>query len=300
MKQYSGNSFPNYVYGVPLHQGIPDVINVRRFNRLRASAPLASHVHPRDIIQVLYLDKGHQIHVVNRKRFALHGGDALVVRPGDTHSSGGAPEEKNLQYTVSIVLQPHGQHFLGIPGVVGEHLLGSLRQLRTGRFKGTQRLKDHFDSVIRDLLDCENDPLDRSRVLGNLVLLITEILACAQSRGSKRGSAWKRKATAYIDHHVTETLRMRDLAAHMGCTTTWLALRFKKETGVSPAEYTLRRKIYCAKQHIIQNPDRPITEIALDFNFSSSQHFATVFRRFLGYAPSRLRPRWHTRPDSVS
>lgn len=291
MKQSAASPFPNYVEAVPIHQGVPDVPLVRRFNRLRASNPLKPHVHPADSIEVLYLEKGHQMHVVNGKRFSMNGGDALVIRPGNTHSSGGAPEEKNLQYTTRILLKPAGRYFLGIPGEVGEHLLNSLRQLQTGRFRGTKRLKNHFDAVARDMLDCENDPLDRSRVLGNLVLLITEILACTQSRGQKRGSVWARKAMAYINGHITEPIRMRDLAAHMGCTTTWLGQRFKKETGMTPAEYSLTRRVFHAKQEMIQAPDRSITDVAFDFNFSSSQHFATVFKRLTGESPSAYRAR---------
>jgi AraC-like DNA-binding protein len=50
----------------------------------------------------------------------------------------------------------------------------------------------------------------------------------------------------------------------------------------------MRRRIYRAK-YLLREPDRPITAIALDLGFSSSQYFATVFKKLVGLTPGEYR-----------
>jgi AraC-like DNA-binding protein len=59
---------------------------------------------------------------------------------------------------------------------------------------------------------------------------------------------------------------------------------FHKTTGLNPKEYILRKKIKFAKQMLKQ--DRDITGIAFDLGFSSSQSFATVFKKLTCITPS--------------
>jgi AraC-like DNA-binding protein len=59
---------------------------------------------------------------------------------------------------------------------------------------------------------------------------------------------------------------------------------FHKTTGLNPKEYILRKKIELAKQMLKQ--DRDITGIAFGLGFSSSQSFATVFKKLTCITPS--------------
>ena len=60
--------------------------------------------------------------------------------------------------------------------------------------------------------------------------------------------------------------------------------RFKREIGVPPAEYWLRKKI---EQAIVLLKNRSVTEVAYELGFSSSQYFATVFKRYKLVSPSQ-------------
>jgi AraC-like DNA-binding protein len=59
---------------------------------------------------------------------------------------------------------------------------------------------------------------------------------------------------------------------------------FHQTIGLNPKEYILRKKIEFAKQMLTQ--DRDITTIAFDLGFSSSQSFATVFKKLTCMTPS--------------
>lgn len=62
---------------------------------------------------------------------------------------------------------------------------------------------------------------------------------------------------------------------------------FHKTFGINPKEYILRKKIILAKQMLIDGED--ITSIAFTLGFSSSQSFATLFKKLTCSTPSQFR-----------
>ncbi len=61
--------------------------------------------------------------------------------------------------------------------------------------------------------------------------------------------------------------------------------RFKREIGVPPAEFWLRKKI---ERAIVLLKNHNVTEVAYELGFSSSQYFATVFKRYTLVNPSQF------------
>jgi AraC-like DNA-binding protein len=60
--------------------------------------------------------------------------------------------------------------------------------------------------------------------------------------------------------------------------------KFLKEVRLTPAEYLTRLRMKKAKQ-LLKISKKSITEIAFDLGFSSSQYFATVFKKVTGITP---------------
>jgi AraC-like DNA-binding protein len=88
------------------------------------------------------------------------------------------------------------------------------------------------------------------------------------------------RATAqWVDANVTQPVADETLAARAGLSVSRFRAKFREQMGMSAHEYVLRRKIDRAMQ-LLQASSRSITEIAHELAFSSSQYFATVFKRF--------------------
>jgi AraC family transcriptional regulator len=64
---------------------------------------------------------------------------------------------------------------------------------------------------------------------------------------------------------------------------------FKSLTGETVGEYIKRMRLEKAAYQLIYNPESPITSIALDLAFSSSQNFAKAFKGYFGISPSQYR-----------
>jgi AraC-like DNA-binding protein len=81
---------------------------------------------------------------------------------------------------------------------------------------------------------------------------------------------------------------VEEMAALVGLGTTAFSEKVKSYTGFSPLNYLINIRISEAIK-LLKRPDVPVTDIALDVGFYSSQHFATTFKKLTGYTPSEFR-----------
>jgi AraC-like DNA-binding protein len=91
-------------------------------------------------------------------------------------------------------------------------------------------------------------------------------------------------AIAVIDEHLAEPLTVAALAAGVRLSPGRFHQRFLLETGYAPADFRARRRLERAKE-LLADSGLSITDIALTLGFSTSQYFATFFRRFTGVSP---------------
>jgi len=78
-----------------------------------------------------------------------------------------------------------------------------------------------------------------------------------------------------------------DLAGRHGTTARTLARHFRRQTGMSFAEWRRRARLLRALGWIAEG--RPILAVALDLGYDSPSAFSAMFRRELGAPPSHFR-----------
>ncbi len=83
---------------------------------------------------------------------------------------------------------------------------------------------------------------------------------------------------------------LREFCLRLGLDYETFRKRFRRETGVSPGQYRIRRRMEraCA---LLQASPRSVADIALDLGYASPFDFSTQFRRQLGISPSHYRQR---------
>ena len=112
----------------------------------------------------------------------------------------------------------------------------------------------------------------------------------ARSQAQPRYSPQFQQLLAYVDLHLTTvpTITVADLCDHTNLSRSRIFQLFEQYVGQSPIAYVNTKRIEQAKT-ILSESDKPITDIGLELGYSSSQHFATVFRRKTGLSPSGYR-----------
>jgi AraC-like DNA-binding protein len=163
-----------------------------------------------------------------------------------------------------------------------------LSAMKTRSFRGDVKLKSLLDDVF-SLYFSDHDfkkILIRNRITDFLAALIE------LERAGKEDilSQPIKNCLDYITLHLHENISLENLAELSHLSLSRFKKRFKVETGVPPGDYILRRKIEQAVL-LLKESDKSITDIAFDLGFSSSQYFATVFKRYQSFSPSTHRNR---------
>lgn len=126
-----------------------------------------------------------------------------------------------------------------------------------------------------------------------LLTLWAELLREAQTplKPLMRGglAPWQeRRCTEYLNDHASENVGLGTLAGLVGLSPFHFARAFKQSTGVPPHRYQLNLRMACAKA-LLEATDVPVTQIAFDVGYESSQALARLFRREIGLSPSEYR-----------
>lgn len=107
-------------------------------------------------------------------------------------------------------------------------------------------------------------------------------------QGFNRTNVSVRKALDYLAAHYAETVRLQDVADHVGLSTFRLAHLIKDTTGKTLVQHLKRIRIEKARDWL-ENTDRAFTEIAYALGFSDQSHFIRQFKDSTGATPARYR-----------
>ena len=96
------------------------------------------------------------------------------------------------------------------------------------------------------------------------------------------------EAVGYIEQHFTQELRLDQIAQSFWISKSALCHRFKEETGFSPYEYILIKRINYAK-YLLQTTSHSVSEISFAVGFQSEANFSQHFKKRTGVSPSAFR-----------
>ena len=92
----------------------------------------------------------------------------------------------------------------------------------------------------------------------------------------------------WIDNCDEDTISIAQMAKVAGLSTSSFHRKFWEVVGITPKDYIIRKRIEIARE-MLKNTDTSVIDIAMQCGFSTSQYFATVFRRYTGFTPSEYR-----------
>lgn len=267
--------------------GLPDVPMLGRYQYTQAQEGLAPHAH-HQMMEICLLMRGKQTYRVGGRDYLLSGGDVFVTFPGETHSSGDAPQEKGVLYWLMLRLpEKDGHPFLGCDETDSLALAQELRSLPGRHFPGKPLLHRSLDEII-DRCDGPEDSLRRIAIRHRVIAFVLRVIACAHRESQQGKNRRIADAITYLRRHFCEPIPVSRLAAQARLSVPRFKALFKNEVGIPPAEFIQRCRIEEAKQ-LLRDSHRSITDIALDLGYCSSQYFSTTFRRYTRQSPSAYR-----------
>jgi AraC-like DNA-binding protein len=247
---------------------LPGVVMFGRYRLAESRSGLLPHSH-RNAIEICFLERGEQTYRVGGFPYRLRGNDQFFTLPGEVHDTADLPQERGILYWLITRLK------------------GELERMPARHFRAhrdTARiLGEAYELLVSKKK--ESGPFRQLRLQALLLQYLT--LTINASRQGLRGSATPlmRRVLRYVDDHLNEPVQVAQLAQVARLSESRCKARFKREIGVPPAEYWLRKKI---ERAITLLKSRSVTDVAYGLGFSSSQYFATVFKRYTLVNPSQF------------
>ncbi len=128
---------------------------------------------------------------------------------------------------------------------------------------------------------------DVSEIVG--IIQETAVHLCemvVSSRHQDSGNEHVEAAKHFMSTHLTQEIRMEDVAIATGISLYHLSRLFKQKTGHTMREYLVSERISMAKQ-LLASTDYSIPQIASLLCFCDQSHFTLVFKRETGQTPGR-------------
>jgi len=95
------------------------------------------------------------------------------------------------------------------------------------------------------------------------------------------------RALRYVDEHLSQPLRVTELAAAACVSRFHLVRLFRTGTGASPLRYVRRRRIERARQ-LLPGAQLPMSRLAQQLGFFDQSHFVRSFRAETGCSPGQF------------
>ena len=97
-----------------------------------------------------------------------------------------------------------------------------------------------------------------------------------------------RQVKQIVLEHPHEFLNTQEIAVRFNLSDSLFSKKFRKETGISLADFVRRIKLEESVK-LIRHSSKSITEIAYSLGFCSSQYYATLFKKYFGKTPRQFR-----------
>jgi AraC-like DNA-binding protein len=263
--------------------GLEEVRRIGHVICSRAHIGLGTHAHA-DCIEICYLKKG-RLHWWAENEggiYEVEAGELVIVHPGEAH--GGADDIHDVcdLYWVTFVLMPNRK----LPGLTKEH--GNLireRLLAAPRhFSGNSRIVDYFEQMLMAIE--RPGPLSPMRARSALHQFILEVCDCASRDHQKAKDFRLEEIITKVKEDVTFFEDVSEMAEMAELSCNRFITLFRRYTGSSPIDFLSRERIQQAKQ-LLADRSKSVTDVAFHLNFSTTQYFATVFKKFTGMTPSK-------------
>ena len=220
-----------------------------------------------------YVISGSGIIICNNNIYTVHEGDTFLLPQGSNQIYYSNPDNHFERIWINF------------KGELAQALLDIYNLNDTIVFKNVNTL-DIFTEIY-EVCKKLSDPSEYKNQTTQLFLKLIQFIADNKQNTSETTSDIE-QIRLYIDCHITENLKISDIAQNFLFSQEHIIRIFKKNYGITPHRYILESKIRLA-MIMLKMTDMRIDEIAEKLSFSDSHHFSTQFKKLMGYKPSLYR-----------
>ncbi|WP_211220757.1 helix-turn-helix domain-containing protein [Paenibacillus terrigena] len=276
-----------WAYNIEINPPIPLVPEFVMFgsDEIRKALPLFEHEHP-GCYEFVLIERGKASWELGDCIYETQAGDVFHTRPGEKHR-GGFDVIEPCKFWWFIVTAPHHQGWLRLSSEESRIIEQSLARLPRVVQVGLNPV-DSLKRFKKALMD--SSPMRSISVrhaLVDLMLTMTQPVTGTRTVADDLLCQFDR-LIAKINQEPEWRPSVEELAASTGVSASHFYRTFQEYTGEPPITFIERLRVKAACRLLTETQDS-VTEITYRLGYQSSQHFATVFKRWVGVTPTQWR-----------
>jgi len=254
--------------------------------------------HRNEGIELGFLETGHMAFSIEDKELLLDPGMLTITRPWQPHKLGRPNIGIGRLHWIIIdvgVRLPHQSWkwpdwFIIMEEDMGE-LTAFLRENEQPVWRASKEIRDCF----RQIGEAVNNQKSPSRLAVYINELFLHLLEQYREHNPFRNNALtdtQRSVELFLDSlrgSLTEEWTVDTMAECCGIGVTRFTYYCHRVTNLTPQQYLNKLRLDAAGEMLRNSPDKTITDIAFDCGFSTSQYFATAFKKQFHLSPSQYR-----------
>ena len=252
--------------------------------------------HWHDESEILYFSGGEFRLEINMESFPIRSECLYFINPGELHSI--ITETSDHHWEDAIVFSPCMLSFDSYDEAQ-IHLIDPIRKGRlllprciTPESPAFAPVRNAFQDIMRSFGQQKAEETGQLYIKSSLLYILATLsehclLTPTEQNLDKRVESIK-TALTYIKDNYHEKIYISDLAKQVNLNEQYFCRLFKRAIGHSPMEYINEYRIKQTRR-LLEETDRPVTEICLECGFNNMGNFLREFRKFTETTPLQYR-----------
>lgn len=257
--------------------------------------------HRNEGIEFTMLSNGELPFSLEEKDYLLQPGDLTVTRPWQPHRVGNPNIGINKLYFIILdvgVRKPHQDwkwpSWIVLRNEDLEDLTLMLRQNEQHVLKATPEIRDCLEKIGRAVMESrKTNTISKITIsLNEFLLSLLEMFRNYSLPLNKSLTSTQRSVKLFLTdlkNELATPWTVHIMADECGVGVTSFEYYCKQITNMTPMQYLQRLRVEKASDMLRADLRANVLEIALDCGFSSSQYFASCFKKITGLTPSDYR-----------
>lgn len=249
------------------------------------------HTHI-DFSELVIVLDGQAINVVGEEQFPVEKGDVFVVGKGSSHGYLEARDFKicNIMFDFDSLLNAN----YDVKELEGFHALFLLDPLAPDGFKSRLKLSpEKFREIKKTVLAALEEyegssPARQSMLFAYFMQIVVTLSRLYGMSPMQKETAGVAAAAAYMERHFNENITLERLLEISHYSQRHFIRLFSECYNISPHKYlqNIRMKHACL---LLEQTNKPITEIAASCGFNDSNFFTRTFKKQMIMTPTEYR-----------
>ena len=247
--------------------------------------------HRNEGIEIHFLESGSMPYSQENQTLELLPNNLTVTRPWEVHKVGGPVIGMGKFYWIILdlnVRRPH-QNWSWPDWIILapkdlEKLTNILRQNEKFCWKADKRILDCFQRIGK-AVDSDNQGSNASQIrllVNNLLLFILDLVAVEEVQLDEKLMDSSRSVQLFLKElnvNLSENWTVEKMAKSSGVGLTRFTFHCRQLTNLTPMKYLMLKRLEMSKQLLLEHPEMNISDVAYQCGFSTSQYFATMFKK---------------------